>query len=117
MFHLIFPFITRCTVLSFDKNLEEALDELGVRSALRKDVYYGLTGFHAAKNGLLATAAAGRVLVVFTIDRLFVTKGFRPQFLVGDLEEESKGRDQSLTFLILDGNKSLTGDHGIDKIF
>lgn len=112
--NLIVPFINRCSLFSHAGNDESSpLKEMGVTGMIRIDNYYGFTGLHAIKNGLMNTDKEGRKVAIFTVDRYFLGKGFRPQLLCG--VSDDKDNPECLNFMILDGNQVLTGDEKIMK--
>ena len=106
--NLIFPFISRCSIFSeqvFDSKIVPEINKV-----LKIQEFYGFTGLHAIKRAVLNLSNTDEPIRIFSIDRYFIGKGFKPQYLFGSSQtsESDTTKGTELSILILDVNKNLT---------
>lgn len=112
--NLMIPFITRSTIFSeVDANTINHPDIVGM---LTIDKFYGFTGLHAIKRAVVAISKTNKPIRIVSVDRYFLGKGFKPQYIFGSgmSNEKDKSEGKELSILILDENKNLTPNIPVD---
>lgn len=113
--NLIIPFITRSTIFSEeDVSIMKNPDFVGMLSI---EHFYGFTGLHAIKRAVVAISKTNKPIRIVSVDRYFLGKGFKPQYIFGSgmSNEKDKSAGKELSILILDENKNLTPNIPIDR--
>jgi|AACY02.1.fsa_nt_gi hypothetical protein len=112
---LMIPFITRSTILSEED--ASTLNHPDIVGMLTIDEFYGFTGLHAIKRAVVAISKTNKPIRIVSVDRYFLGKGFKPQYIFGSgmSNEKDKSAGKHLSILILDENKNLTPNIPIDR--
>jgi len=112
---LMIPFITRSTILSEED--ASTLNHPDIVGMLTIDEFYGFTGLHAIKRAVVAISKTNKPIRIVSVDRYFLGKGFKPQYIFGSgmSNEKDKSAGKELSILILDENKNLTPNIPIDR--
>jgi len=112
---LMIPFITSSTIFSEeDVSIMNNPDFIGM---LTIEHFYGFTGLHAIKRAVVAISKTNKPIRIVSVDRYFLGKGFKPQYIFGSgmSNEKDKSEGKELSILILDENKNLTPNIPIDR--
>ena len=112
---LMIPFITRSTI--FSEEDASTLNHPDIVGMLTIDEFYGFTGLHAIKRAVVAISKTNKPIRIVSVDRYFLGKGFKPQYIFGSgmSNEKDKSAGKELSILILDENKNLTPNIPIDR--
>ena len=111
---LMIPFITRSTI--FSEEDASTLNHPDIVGMLTIDEFYGFTGLHAIKRAVVAISKTNKPIRIVSVDRYFLGKGFKPQYIFGSgmSNEKDKSEGKELSILILDESKNLTPNIPID---
>lgn len=111
---LMIPFVSRSSIMS--EVYAESINHPDIPGMLTINQFYGFTGLHAIKRAVVALSKTDKPIRIVSVDRYFLGKGFKPQYIFGSgmSNEKNQSEGKELSILILDENKNLTPNIPID---
>lgn len=108
------PFVSRSSIMS--EVYAESINHPDIQGMLTINQFYGFTGLHAIKRAVVALSKTDKPIRIVSVDRYFLGKGFKPQYIFGSgmSNEKNPSEGKELSILILDENKNLTPNIPID---
>lgn len=103
---LMIPFVSRSSIMS--EVYAESINHPDIPGMLTINQFYGFTGLHAIKRAVVALSKTDKPIRIVSVDRYFLGKGFKPQYIFGSgmSNEKINPKEKSYPFSYLTKTKT-----------